>query len=190
MRAAAVVSTAAMRGISNPAVAAFRRRQRQLRPETLLDVERNWRALPAVEQLSLDIRSDRQSLHICDIRVTAENVTRQSYFGSYDPALFLMTTSLDLQPRRCSWATTAQLTVILHGVGRRFERSDPSDIGDEAILRDLRYLAAALPELTALSDGEAFTVPTKFGAWRGEVAPIVTPGDDMRSCIHVRTYVD
>jgi hypothetical protein len=113
-------------------------------------------------------------LHVSDIRVTTADVTRLSYGGASDPALFLMSTSMDLLHRSASWTTVAKLTVILHAVGRRFERSDQSDISDAAILRDLAVLVPALSGLEQKAEGEAFNVPTQFGAWRGVISSLAT----------------
>jgi hypothetical protein len=51
MGAASVISTAAMKAISNPAVAAFRRRNKAMRPDALIDIHRRWRELPSTERL-------------------------------------------------------------------------------------------------------------------------------------------
>ena len=98
---------------------------------------------------------------------TASTNSVSSLVSASDPALFLMSTSMDLLPRSASWTTVAKLTVILHAVGRRFERSDQGDVNDAAILRDLAVLVPALPVIQP-SRGKA-VVTSLFGASQPKV---------------------
>ena len=185
-----MLATAAMREICGFAVETFDRRKQQrrsgLRTEALQDIARNWRALPP--PLYLDVKLDKRSLHIADVRMTVAAITRQSW-SITDPALFMMFTALDFDQKRAAWDSSAVLSLIIHALGRRFERYQ-DDLSDGAITRDLTYLVPALAWLLKYPPGQTFNVPALRGSWCGDVTELVTPGDPPKLVPHIRTFLE
>jgi hypothetical protein len=129
-----------------------------------------------------------RALHVSDIRITTADITRASYGGGHDAALYFMTTETHLEATKAYWRTQAVLTCVLHAVRRRFQRAEPAARNDEAVLADLRTLAAALPELAKMADGDAFSVVAGAGEWLGEIGSLITPGDEPKIVPHVRAW--
>jgi hypothetical protein len=190
---AAHASEAAMQAIFGPAAADYRRRSRKagssLRPETLLEIERDWHKIPTDGGLGVTTKRDRRSLFIEDVRIAPATITNEIWGGpdQRETCLCIVRITLEISPKRVAWRTATIASLGLHGLARRFQRG--FDISDQAVLHDLGLLATAARGLIKEAPGSEFTVPTPSGgSWRGSVGPFCNLQKIVAPAANVRTF--
>jgi hypothetical protein len=179
----------AMRDIAAAAFATYQRRRQgsSLRPETLLAIEAEWRAISRAGCLGQIIKRERRSLTVEDIRIAPATVGNEAWHDQTEASLCIVINRLIITPRKISSEGVTVASVSLHGLGRRIQRG--FDNSDDAITRDFALIAAAAPRLLALDD-RSFVVETGSGGkWRGAIDPFRDTSGVERRTLNIRTFV-
>lgn len=167
-------------------------KQRRLltpRSEVLAGVADQWRRkFPQRGRLDLCIAVDlrRKTLLIDETRLTA-SAYRDRLWDRSEIGLILLAVRLDVGPRRYEIGTKTLAHVSLHALARRFQRG--SDVGEDAIKRDLLALREAHPGLTDLANGADVFVQVVDGSWRGNVALMDNSRGGVHVALAVRTFL-
>ena len=146
---------------------ARRKRSATFRPETLIDVERQYRMLPSTGRLTLKVERDRKGLLIEEYRCAAGEFRFRAWNSdATDPDIGVVRITLvarHWQP--VGFAGNIICSVSLHALARRFQRGFVTT--DEAISSELRQIALRYNEIVE-SMGD-FSVAGDGGRWVGGV---------------------
>ena len=172
-----------MRAITDRAFGLYRRRNKCLRPEQLLQIEQAWRVIPSLDCSGLSIVRDRKNMIINDIRLSGAICTNSMWEpGATKAAIYLIQSTMSLTKLTAAITTSTLAAISLHALARWYERSRPQS--DAGLMQDLTILAAAAPAVLA-SGQPTFLIPTPHcGKWLGS-ADAMSTGE--RLC-NVRTF--
>ncbi|MBW4091914.1 MAG: hypothetical protein HIU82_12530 [Proteobacteria bacterium] len=175
---------AATTAVCRPIIRRFTTRP-QLRPGAMIDVTRAWRDT-VTDDFTLDTQvraHPKKGLSIAELRLASARWKNTEWGGAESaPGVSLVLMLLSTENDRLTFTVTPVANLLLHALGRRFQRGDGHDTA--AILRDLRPLGAVIET----SDVE---IPVSAGRWVGER---VTVRDDVENrnvpMLHVQTFLN
>jgi hypothetical protein len=190
------LSTPLIEALFNELAAIVRRRGKPPRDETMTEIVRRWRQIPADNRIgALVIKQERRGHSspiqwtIADTRLMASNINHVPEYGDINEiAVCLVTYALTTSPRLLPHVTRIPIaTLNHHALGRRMERF-PSQTYDASMLRDIASILAAAPEL--LTREQDFIIPTGTGdgQWKGMATNLRDVDGTMVAALHVRTY--
>ncbi len=156
-----------------------------LRDEQLIDTMRAWQSTIS-DTFTLDLRTRvrKGEFRIAELRVCASRWRTESWsHPDPQPGVSLIWLSLGVKQGELRCTPWPVSHLLLHALGRRFERGVGRDRAD--IVRDLKTLAAAL------DDGGADEIPARDGRWIGDrVAVRDAAGGRDLFVYHCRTFLN
>jgi hypothetical protein len=160
------------------------RKGRGLRPDTLADLCRAWRAVPSGNRISLAISHQRRHCEIVDVRILPAMMTNNGRpSDTAEAAVTIVAISLTASPEMLLTTSPTVATASLHALARHFQRARRT--GDTALITDLGLLATA-----RIAAPGPFSVATdNWGAWHGEVGSFTDAQKTEALALNVRTFV-
>ena len=143
------------------------------RADMLAGVARAWRVnVPALGRASQQIRLERKSLSITEVRVCPQHYRQADWEAdAREPGVSVVQITLAIAPHETlALGLHTLCAASLHALARRYQRGQP--VTDDAIVADLHVLAAAHERLSGLPAGSDFAVDVSSGQWLGNVLDI------------------
>ena len=153
-----------------------------VRRDTLVDVERQWRGLPAFGQIRCTVNvGDRRAPTFDCVRLAPAQYTGLDWNGGIEAGVVAVLFCASVRGATMTLRAHTVAAVSLHCLARRFQRGPRCT--DDDVIAEIGVLALKFP---TLADSGEFEVAVETGCWIGHVIETA----DRQVVVSARTFLD